>query len=322
MIQLFEAPPGSGKTYFAVHYLCKFTSYDEIYGEYILRADVLIISNIEGLKINHWDLRQCLKEKTVEEFFSIDNFEKIMKDTGKNHIILAIDECHEIFPAGFKSDKVYNFFAYHRHIGLDIILMTQDLKATSRIFNPLLEYIVKATPRSRAIMNSFTYTYVTVTGHNLYSKSLQKKQSVFKAYKSQRQDEKNKPKNAVKHWIIITILIFACSGFLFKTALAIVKDKAKPKTPAPISEKERIEALKALPDAPVKVEAVPVQQPYSSPSIVVPEMSKEAGSFEAPGKTQIVGVVRIGNKNKYLLDDGRTINSFRKMDIGDYYNSF
>lgn len=285
MIQLIEAPPGSGKSYFAVNHLIQFTKFDDLYQEYNLQGNVLIISNIEGLKIKHWDLNASLATKVqdlenrkavnnleykhwgisdaaklqvLEDFFSIENFEQIMEKTGKNHVILCIDEAHDYFPSGFMSNKIYSFFAYHRHIGLDIVLMCQSLDRTSRMFNPLLEYVVRAAPRSRAIFNNFSYSFCDLRGRFLYSKTLQHRQIVFKAYTSFRQDEKTKPKNAVKHWVIITCVFLLISGLCFKSALAIVKGKSE-------SAAKKQVKTGVTPDTSIKP-AVPATVPAASPT--------------------------------------------------------
>lgn len=315
MIQLIEAPPRSGKSYFAVNYVMKFTKYDELYKEYVLDSNVLVISNIEGLKINHWVLSECLKERTIDEFFSIANFEKIMGKTGKNHVILLIDECHDLFPAGYKNDKIYSFFAFHGHIGLDIFLMTQGIESMSRMFNPLLEFIVKVTPRSKAILNQFTYGYYSKTGQFLYSKTLRKRQLVFGAYTSFRKDEQNKPKNALLHWAVITVLFLVVAGGLFKYTLWTVANKAKPKTAV---------VVKPPVVAPVSSPVTPVQHPSSSVRLapvvaaVAPVMVAAALPVDLPRVIGLVGDADRKN-SKYLLSTGQVVTCKRPLNIGDIY---
>jgi zona occludens toxin (predicted ATPase) len=325
MIQLIEAPPRSGKSYFAVNYLCKFTTYDSLYHEYILESNTLIISNIEGLKINHWKLGELLKKQTLVEFFTIENFESIMASTGKTRVIIAIDEVHELFPAGFKDQNIYNFFAYHGHIGLDIILMTQSLDATTRMFNPLLEYVVKVTPRSRAVLNNFSYSYYTVKGTFLYSKSLAKKDSVFGAYKSFRKDEHAKPRNAVKHWFFIIGALVVLAGVLFKTALGIIDDKANASRNKGIEEKRAKAAAESL-SAPVNLPstglpAVP-SAPAAPPSLPVsPVQCSYSGvrSVAASSYPTVAGFLSSGGARRYLLSDGRIAESHYKFQIGQVF---
>jgi hypothetical protein len=326
MIQLIEAPPRSGKSYFAVNYAVKFTKYDSLYHEYILDADTLIISNIEGLKINHWDLVECLKKKTMEEFFSIKNFEDIQAKTKKNRIILMIDECHDFFPAGFVSHPIYSFFAYHGHIGLDIILMCQSLERTSRMFNPLLEYVVKVTPRSRAVFNNFSYSFVDLKGRWLYSKTLRKDKMVFNAYKSFRKDEHSKPKNALKQWAVVCLMLFVGAGFLFKTALGIVKGKSeKGKVAADVVQKRLSPApVPPAPPAPAPLSSLPPVPPgaVAAASNTFPRISSSRSvppSVASVPSATVKGFISRGKMRQYLLSDGSIVSSQRNFVTGQTF---
>ena len=218
MIQLIEAPPRSGKTFYFVKYLSKFWNYDALYNEFIVDSDVLIISNVEGLKCRHWKFPECMKGRSVEEFFTIANFEAIMEKTGKNHIILGLDEVHEVFPCSMSiktHPTIYEFFAYHGHIGIDVFLMTQGIDATSRIFIPLLEFVVKVKPRSQKLYKLFSYDFYTTKGIFLYSKSLKVDALVFQAYKSFRKDEQNKPKSALLKYALAGVCCIALAVGMF-----------------------------------------------------------------------------------------------------------
>ncbi len=251
MIQLIEGPPRSGKSYYACNYINKFCKFDALYSEYILKDDVLIISNIEGLKVKHWTLHHCLNLKPseplasadrqrVKDFFSISNFENIQKTTRKNHIILVIDEAHEIFPAGMREPSIYEFFAFHGHIGLDVFLMTQGIESLSRMFNPLFEHIVKVTPRSKKVLSSFTYRFHDKSGKFLYPQVVKKQKLVFGIYKSFRKDEFNKPKSAVMIWSAVVLAIFIAAGVMFKFALGNI-------TKGNMEQSESVQVEKAEP---------------------------------------------------------------------------
>ncbi|MDD2540067.1 MAG: zonular occludens toxin domain-containing protein [Desulfuromonadaceae bacterium] len=334
MIQLIEAPPRSGKSYYAVNYLMDFVKYDGLYREFKLNANVLIISNIEGLKINHWRLDECLKKQPLTEFFKIANFEEIMKQHNKNHVIILIDEAHELFPAGMKNPEIYNFFAYHGHIGLDVFFMTQGFESMSRMFNPLVEFVVKVTPRSKSILKTFSYGFYDKGGKFLYSKSLAKKQLVFDAYTSFRQDEKNKPKNALLHWMIIFAVLMVCAGGLFKTALAIVANKAKPQNAHKQVSASAAEYAAAHPVLPVSsvpsavpvaapVAVMPVQPVLSSASLphFVPVPVSGVSSVIPDNIPRVIGLVgdADGRNRKYLLSTGQVTTCKRSLNIGDIY---
>jgi len=241
MIQLIEAPPRSGKSYFFVNYLLKFCDYDKLYNEYILKPHVLLISNVRGLKVRHWSFPECLKCMSFEEFFTEENFHKIMEKTGKTHIILGIDECHEIFPASFtiKSHPwLYKFFAIHGHFGLDVFLMTQGLEATTRIFNPLVECIIKVKPRSQKLYKFFTYDYYSKSGKKLRSEQLKQRQLVFNAYRSFEKDEHNKPKSALLFWVTVSCLLMLIGVGLFVYTVNGIKNRGK--VVEPVKQTEQI----------------------------------------------------------------------------------
>lgn len=304
MIQVVQGPIRSGKSYFAVAYIEDFVTYNALYDDYKIKDGVLIITNIEGFRPRHWTLDKCLKDKSIEEFFSIENFENIQKTTGKNHIILMIDEAHEIFPCDFKSNLVYNFFAFSGHLGIDIFLLTQGIEKLTRIFNPLLEFIVKVTPRSKQVLKLFMYSYTDLRGNYLYSKTLAKKQSVFRMYKSFRVDEKNKPKNAILHWVIVTVVFFVAAGSLFKFALASVAAKSKPKTAAvlPVKTVVPVPAASGMPGQ------VPGQAIFNNNSSlrVIPVITPVAIWREY----QVEAYIRDGGRYHYMIK-GNFVDSVR-----------
>lgn len=236
--------PGTGKTYFMVHFLKKYFTYDSFYRDYTIKADVLIITNIAGLKFycaDCWDIEspkilgkpdQGIAGKyTREEFFTIPNMEKIMEKTGKRNIILVLDEIqkHHYFPLGYKDPAVLYLFAYHRHIGMSIVLGTQDTALVARGVTAQCEYLAHGKLRSKKIVGAMSYTFTDNKGHFLYSKTLRTDKEVFAAYQSASVDEVNKPKNALLHYALIALVLLSAGVGLFKTALAMVASKSKPK---------------------------------------------------------------------------------------------
>lgn len=346
MIQFVEGPLGSGKSYYAVNYVAPLITYNKLYDQYTLASDVLIISDIEGFatkmiekEVNGkmtfvptqipkigWNLKgpNCLgdpKENikgkfTVDTFFTIANFENIMSVTKKNHIILIIDEAHRLFPAGWKNAAIYDFFAFSRHLGIDIILMTQGIKSLTTSFNPLLEFIVKAKPRTKQLMGSLTYDFVDLHGKYLYSQPLVKRAAVYNLYASNRVEEKNKPKSALLYWIVIAVTIFILAGVIFKSVIAGVKQKPK------VLMNQSSVVVPPKPPV-VASAAVAVQRPMSSVA-VAPVVAVAAVPFVAPvvaDLPRVLGYVGyVNGKNvKYLLSSGQTVICKRQLNIGDIY---
>jgi len=122
MISIVTGVPGSGKSFYMVNYLSKFFTFDDFYKEFHLKDNVLVISNIDGLKVPHLRLDspqlignpdEGIQGKyTVEQFFTVANFEKLMEIKRIKNVILLIDEAQRLFPRDFKDKDVLYFFQF------------------------------------------------------------------------------------------------------------------------------------------------------------------------------------------------------------------
>lgn len=271
MIRIVEGVPGSGKSYYAMKYLIKYCEYHKLYDEFVVRPDVLIISNISGLRIKHKNLDELLEKRPVEDFFTVENMERIQAQYHVKNIILVIDEAQKIFDSKFYNKEVFYLFQYHRHIGLDIFFITQARSTLPRHLLPLSEFIIQAVPRSKGFLGTFRYRFIDQKGVTMYTSVLKKDQTVFRAYKSFVSDEIEKPKNLmVKYFVMIGVLVVVC-GFLWKGVFMYYKTNAGPKSA------EASTPNVYVPKTPEqrKVEAVNfVQQKYSSVSSAVPSLSE------------------------------------------------
>jgi hypothetical protein len=273
MIRIIEGVPGSGKSYYMVKYLSNFFKYDSFYDEYIVKDNVLIISNIEGLRVKHLDLGILIDKYGIEGFFTVANFEIIQKQYKCKNIILLIDEAQRLFDRKFYDTDVMYFFQYHRHLGVDIILGTQGANLLCNAFIPLCEFITEAVPRSKSIIGNFSYHFKDKKGKFLYSKVLRKDQTIFGAYKSFVSDEVTKPKNVVLHWAVISISLVLVGVICFKSALGAVKAKSEKgkvsqvATDKAMADKIRNPTLGTLPvNAPAEyIPPGPVKPPASVP---------------------------------------------------------
>lgn len=239
MISIVSGVGGSGKSYYMVNYLSKFYDYDDFYKEFTLKENVLVISNIDDLRVPHLKLDSPFLigkpddgiegKYTVKEFFTVQNFQKLMEVKRVKNIILLVDEAQKIFPREFKDPDVFYFFQYHRHLGVDIILGCQDHLDLARSILALPECIYQAVPRSKAIAGAFRYHVTDRRSKHMRTQTLRKKQSVFSAYKSFDSDEIQKPKNIIMHWIMVFGVFMVVGGLLFKTALAGIRSKSDEK---------------------------------------------------------------------------------------------
>ena len=185
MLKIIQGVPGSGKSYYAVHYITKyFCIYDDVYG-YILDKDVVIITNLDDFKLNHLKLDDCINK--YKDFFTVSNFEKLKSSYRNKHIILVIDEAQRYFPLNYNDKEALFFFQYHRHLGIDILLITQSINSISKLLLPLCESIISATPRSTKIFNLFRYhEYLYFRGklEKVHTFSIKTNPKIFNLYKS------------------------------------------------------------------------------------------------------------------------------------------
>ncbi len=211
MIRIFEGVPGSGKTYAMVYYLRKWADWDNFYHEWIVREDVLIISNIDGLKIPHVNFDNLLSEVGgLSNVFS-EAFVKALWDKGYKHIIFAIDEAQKYFDRKFYDKQVFYFFQYHRHYGVDILLSTQDASTLCKEIRVLAEFLIRAEQRSLTF-KSFKYKFYTPDDKtHLFNKTIPKDTKVFAMYKSFDIEEADKPPNVILRHLVIPVFVF----FLF-----------------------------------------------------------------------------------------------------------
>lgn len=351
--------PGTGKTYFMVSYLKKHFIYDEFFHEYTIKSDVLIITNIAELKFfgsSCWNiespeilgdaLRGIAGKYTREHFFTVDNMQKIMDKTGKKNIILALDEIQkdQYFPYGYKHPDVLYLFAYHRHIGMDILLGTQDVTLVSRGVIAQCEYLAHGKLRSKKLFGAMSYRFTDNKGNYLYDKTLKTDKQVFAAYQSASVDEANKPKNAVLHWIVITAVFLIVAGGLFKTSLAMVANKAKPEnarknispsarslmaTPGPVAPTPSPASVAPTQAGVVPTLAAAYVAPVMPPASnlpasgvpAVPSSSTAPVALASNDLPRVIGYVGDSNgKNvKYMLSTGQIFASERTLSIGDVY---
>ena len=340
MIRIIAGVPGSGKSYFMVNFLKKFFNYDSFYEEFSIKENYLIISNIDGLRIPHLKLDSpelignpdegLVGKYTREQFFTVANFEKLMLIKRVSNVLLLIDEAQKdwLFPLGYKDPDVLFFFQYHRHIGVDIVLGTQNVSQIARGILVLAEFIAQATPRSKSVIGNFSYKFTDLKGHFLYSKVLRKDKEVFRAYKSMSVDEIEKPKNVLLHWVVFGLAFLLVGGICFKTALATIKGKsqkavsvnslppgAKPNhgqfstsryAPAPSAV-----AFQSLTSANNK------KQLQQSPSNIASAQPMENTKSEPPADITVTGIFTADKTVHYMLSDGQNVQSKKPLKYGD-----
>jgi hypothetical protein len=191
MLRLVTGKPGSGKSYYAVSYLTKqYCEFDHISNEWVLKPDYLVISNIDNLRVDHWNLQKLIDDKGLENIFSVDFVEPLAKQYKR--IIFIVDECQRYFPAKLETklpNSVWFFFEYHRHYGIDLILCSQHASSVSRRIVNIAETYIEAAPQTLRLGSYFRYSLVDVTTGDKLSRSVIKPDPrVYLAYRSANVD--------------------------------------------------------------------------------------------------------------------------------------
>lgn len=317
MIRIIEGNPGSGKSYYFMKYLVKFCQYDKMFDEFILREDVMVISNVSGLRIKHKDLKTMIEQKgSVEEFFTVANFENIQKTFRVKNIILAIDEAQEIFDSKFYNKDVFFLFQYHRHIGLDVFLITQSRSTIARHLIPLCEYVVQAKERTKALPGVFSYRFLDQKGNQLYTSSVKKDQQVFRAYKSFVNDEFEKPKNIIWRYAAMIAVVAVGAVFCWKSVFAFFDKKAKPETAQQVTKNTPLVQPKTINFQQTSVSSQPLKPSFSNISsmsqVKVIDRIRQKLEWET---VEIQGYVRgpgklalMINGKKYMYPNGKIRN--------------
>jgi len=139
MIFGFVGTPGSGKSYDAVRKILD-----------NLKSGKVVYTNVEGLEddycqefiklytgLDDYQLAHQLRHKTDSEM-------QCFWDFVENQSLIVIDEVHKLFSNRNWQSSANNKFAEwastHRHIGCDLVLITQDLEKVEKHVRSLIEW--------------------------------------------------------------------------------------------------------------------------------------------------------------------------------------
>jgi len=153
MISIIYGVPGSGKTYYAVWWIRK-RALEE--GDIFLRvrSDVILITNIK-LNLDSVDGYIYIEDiKDFSRYMDVDFWRANFSFLRGKKLYVVMDEC-QLFFYHYKDDpKVLFFLQYHRHLGVDILLITQTPKSLPAKVFELSEFLIEAVPKS---VNPFSF---------------------------------------------------------------------------------------------------------------------------------------------------------------------
>lgn len=227
MITIVTGKIGGGKTYWAVNYLVgKFFIYKDDLFQFVPRTDVVVITNIRDLDVEHRNLDEEISKLGIEGVFSQSYV------SGKS-VVFVIDEAQKYFDRKFYNKNVFSFFQMSRHYGSDIVLITQDVETLSKELRNLYEYEIQAVARSQRLKNTFMYKYIS---HDEVFKrqNIKFDKKVGNLYRSQFRNETEHVPRVWGKFLIIGLVCCAVALFgvtrlinIFKTDGEIVMKKEK-----------------------------------------------------------------------------------------------
>ncbi len=217
-IRIIQGKIGSGKTYYAVnHVLRTYLKWDDemdLWNKKDTDVDVRIYTNIKNMKLGHSLDREIENAGGLASFFSVKYQENFCMNS---NVIYIIDEAQggNYFHRKFYNVDVFLFFQMHRHMGIDIYLITQDTKCLARELQNLAEFVIKAVRRSNSIGKTFTYKFYS--GDECFkTKRIKKDNKVFSMYRSMIIGEGEKIKSIPLKHILYFAGLVVCALLIFR----------------------------------------------------------------------------------------------------------
>jgi zona occludens toxin len=222
MIQLITGIPGSGKSYFSVYKII----------EHLNKGDI-VIGNVDGFNFYRYlkiyspdkfcayiDINDNLTREG-SDFFRYERQVQFLealahkyKDFSYTKIVYFIDEAQRYLSSYMKDSEVMYFFDYHRHLGVDIYLISQNSVKINRNITTLSACEYNAHAQSSMLIDSIFMYHQVVNEVVIRKIKLKKDEKVFACYSSFLVDVKDKKgANYVKRKII-KVLAVSIIGFI------------------------------------------------------------------------------------------------------------
>lgn len=261
MFRIIQGPPGSGKTFYAVNYLKKFTEYDKLYDSMILDSSVLLVTNIDEIKVHH----MSIDEFRERDFIDPDTLKEYLKNNNYKRVVYIHDEAQKTY-GGMKDNKEFFFLEYSRHLGIDVFLIVQTVSALPRRITDISEYVIEARPRTIGVIG-FQYDLKDAkTGSKLGSITVKKDQDVFRLYKSFDISEIEPPKKIILRKLVVGGVVMAVAAVLvvvmLQRAFHVQTSKKMIKTPKPQAQTTMIKKTKTKKPEKEKQNEVEIKEPY------------------------------------------------------------
>ncbi len=186
MINLLLGAPGSGKSFEAVTYHI-LPALDR--GRAVVTNLPLNVQEIKAIVPNVESLL-TVKVPTLKNprpFSLLEDYDSVWKDeaTGQG-CLYVIDECHFALPRGATRREVEEWYSMHRHLGVDVLLITQSYGKVSKPIIDLIQAVYRVR-KNIALGSSTSYVRKVQDGvrGEVVNTSIRKyNPTFFKYYKS------------------------------------------------------------------------------------------------------------------------------------------
>ncbi|MCG9703283.1 assembly protein [Vibrio natriegens] len=257
MIYAICGRPRSGKSYESVvyHILPAIKSGRKVVTNVTLNLDWFVkifgkevlelISVVDG-QLNQYG-------KMDRPFSKFEHYQDDWRDENNKAPLYVVDEAHMVLPNRNLDTSILEFYSLHGHYGIDIILLTQDLRKIHRDIKAMIEmtyYCAKNT----AFGSDKTYTKkvrIGATTEVVNEEQRKYKAAYFPAYQSHTQSTgsvaevmANDIKPIWKSWPFYGAALCLSIGLFSFGYLLIGGDESKPETKPTINQVENLDQVK------------------------------------------------------------------------------
>jgi len=153
MITIVYGVPGSGKTYYSV-WLIRKKALEEGDIFFRVRKDVILITNLK-LNLDSMDNYIYIEEwEGWKKYMDVDFWKVNLAYIQGKKIMMVMDEAQVFFKLYGDDARVLFFLQYHRHLSVDVLLITQSPKSLPGKVFELAEFLIEAVPKS---VNPFAF---------------------------------------------------------------------------------------------------------------------------------------------------------------------
>jgi zona occludens toxin len=222
MITIVYGVPGSGKSYYAVWWIKRRVLQEgDVF--YRVRPDRLLITNLK-LRLDSEEGYVYVEEPDdLAKYMDVDFWKANYHLLQGRKVVFVVDECQRFFYFYGSDVRVLYFLQYHRHLGMDILLITQTPKSIPGKVFELCEYVVESVPKSVNPFGFKTFRYRVL--HPLDRKEVLRRfhlsfeSAVFYLYHdmiySPEEGEERVANAYVRYYVMLVGIIVALVGFLY-----------------------------------------------------------------------------------------------------------